>query len=399
MKHSVSHTLRVLAGVESLESTKISLEAQVKLEDELADQRLDNEVVALSKEIDGVVEEIQAREELEQELTEVVDGMEFLMKNPNPQAFSLLYERGNRIHVKLGGQCTLPRAGMESIDQRTLEAHAIVGCESFTDTLKNGVEIGKDLIRRAFQFLMDLWNSVMSSESRTKRKIEALKARLEKNGLKEKVKLNEWSQYYPKYSTMTEEKVQALNDAQDAAETLEEFFTNLDGKLNSQMHVVHHCSSMLQGIKSYFSLPQSSVTKNGDYLLLRAPLTSGYRVLDVEIDDTYDAINFLNSIRVLPPITEKPVGNEVPRVFSDEMIQNYLNEFIPETMEKLKRSKTSIKETQENMNRIIGKEKDPIIRKILKAYLSAVVNVYSGVMREFQRTINQELAMVEAHIA
>ncbi|UVD32091.1 hypothetical protein [Vibrio phage phiKT1028] len=399
MKRNVVQGLRILAGMETLEPAPISLEAQVKLEDELADQRADNEIIELAKDIDESVEELQEREELEQELTEVVDGMEFLLKNNNPQAFGILYARANRIHVKLGGQCTLPRGGMESIDARRIEAHAIVGMESFMDTLKNGVEIGKDLIRRAFQFLMDLWSTVMSSESRTKRKIEDLKARLEKNGLKEKVKLGDWAHFYPKYSTLSEEKIEALKEGNEGAEAFESFFTNLDGKLNSQMTVVQHCIAMHQGIKSYFSLPQANVVKNGDYLHLRAPLVNGYRVLDKEIDDTYDAIDFLNSIRVLPPMTEKPNGNEVPRVFDEEMIKNYLNEFLPETMDKLKNAKSVIKETKDNMNRLIGKEQDPITRKIFKAYLTAVVNVYSGNLRETQRILNNELEMVKAHIA
>lgn len=177
MKQSVIQGLRILAGMESA-PVELTMEQQVQLVDDVEAIRAENEASETASEIATMVKESEQHIELERELEQTIDGMEFLKQNPNPQAMLLLYDRADKLHVKLGGQSTKPRAGMESVDTRTLEAHMIVGNESFMDTLKKGADNTLEFLKSIWKRLVDFFKSKFSETGKIKKRAEVLKKKL-----------------------------------------------------------------------------------------------------------------------------------------------------------------------------------------------------------------------------
>ncbi|QCW23251.1 internal head protein [Vibrio phage USC-1] len=399
MKGVMAARLRArVAGIESLDMTE---EEVVQLVEEVAEKKVDNEVKEISKEVEKLADKVEEEAELVEELEEVVEGMEGLINsgNPNPAALSILYHRAERIHTKLGGTTTMPRSGVENLTTKTLEAHAIVGLESFSDTLKNVGEFGKDLVRRSIQFLIDLWNSIMGSESRIKRQMKELNEKLDKNGVKEKVKLGPWANMYPAYSTLDETKkdqAQLANNLLDMAQT---FLDNIEKHITNEGELVSHCSDFQKGIETFYNKETSELTKSGDFTLYRVSLGPGIRYYSGEIKTFGDAKKFLNSIRILPYLTDKVESKEVSSAFTKTDLKRFLNEHVPRHLTNVKNSKTAIKNVERDINQILAKGPKPELQGLLKAYLSALTNIFSGVMRSNQRIIKVDLEMVKVHIA
>ncbi|AGB07234.1 hypothetical protein [Vibrio phage VP4B] len=195
MKNNVTQALRILAGMESA-PVELDLEQQTVLVEEVETVRAENEANEVASEITAMVKESDQRVEHETELEQVVDGLEFLKQNPNPQAMVLLYDRADRLHVKLGGQTTKPRAGLESIDTRTLDAHVIVGCESFMDTLKQGADNTLQFLKSIWKRLVEYFKAKFSETGKMKKRAEELKKKLQDGAeLKDDPKAGPWYQF------------------------------------------------------------------------------------------------------------------------------------------------------------------------------------------------------------
>lgn len=177
MKRNVVQGLRILAGMESA-PVELTMEEQTQLVEDVQLIRLENESNEIGSEIAVMVKESDEQVELERELEQTVDGLEFLKQHSNPQAMVLLYNRADRLHVKLGGRTTKPRAGLESIDFRTLEAHVIVGCEGFMDTLKQGADNTLEFLKSIWKRLVEFFKSKFSETGKMKKRAEELKKKL-----------------------------------------------------------------------------------------------------------------------------------------------------------------------------------------------------------------------------
>ncbi|QAU04326.1 hypothetical protein [Vibrio phage 2 TSL-2019] len=211
MKFDKAARLRAqVMGTEALDMTK---EEIVDLVEEVAEQKVENEAKELEKEIQEMGERAIVEDELRQELSEHVEGLEFLKQHPNPQAMVLLYNLADRIHVKLGGTSTQPRAGMESVDARTLEAHMIVGCESFMDTLKKGADdtwkFLKALWERLVAFFIEKTNSAKRLSTRMDKLVRKLEA--DETEIKEEVKYGSWTGYMTMFSNGRTTPIQEIS--------------------------------------------------------------------------------------------------------------------------------------------------------------------------------------------
>ncbi|BAW98298.1 phage protein [Vibrio phage pTD1] len=212
MKRNIIHTLRAIAGMESM-AEELPLESQIELAGDVAELRAEAETKELEKEIQEMGEQAIVEDELRKELEDCVDGMEFLKQHPNPQAMALLYNRADRIHVKLGGVSTKPRAGMESVDTRTLEAHVIVGCESFMDTLKKGADdtwkFLKALWERLVAYVVEKTNAAKRLSTRMDKLIKKLES--DETEIKEEVIYGKWTAYMAMFSNGRTTPIQEIS--------------------------------------------------------------------------------------------------------------------------------------------------------------------------------------------
>lgn len=398
MKFDKAARLRAqVMGTEALDMTK---EEIVDLVEEVAEQTVENETKEIVKEIEDLSDEITEQGELVEELEEVVDGMEALIKSGNnPLALTVLYHHAENLNRKLGGSPTMPRTGMESLTPKTLEAHAIVGMESFSDTLKNAGEFGKDLVRRAVQFLMDLWNSVMSSESRIKRQANDLRRDLNSKGIKEKIKLGPWAENFPLYSSLDKSQKEEIGVSNQLHTTLLRFMKNVEDNLSNPENLTKHCSTLQRDIPFYFDKSISKLTKSGDYNLYQVPLAQGIRYWKGEINTISDATKFLNSIRILPPLKGEVKKEEVNVQMQEKDLLRYLDNHLPKILDAVKNTKSLIKGVETWGNNIARSNVAPETRQVLKAYLNVTSNVYSGSLRFAQRDAKVHLEMIKAHIA
>lgn len=193
----ISDTLRALAGMESQSNNdELTAKAETLIE-ELVEKKVEAELKEIEDKIEDLQESVEEHEETIEDLEECVEGMEMLIKSgTNSLALTLLYNRADKLHVKLGNETTLPRAGVESLDERKIHAFAVVGNESFTDSIKNGAKTVGDFLKRIWGYVLEFIKKHFSENGRLLKDAEACKKKLQANcELKDSVPAGNWAPF------------------------------------------------------------------------------------------------------------------------------------------------------------------------------------------------------------
>lgn len=171
MKNKTIGLLDSILGNESLETVFESSNPELAEEARLlAAAEAVNNAQTLEFAIEDAIEENEVRQEHGEELEELVEGMEHLLKQPTPDLLTigLLYNRADKLNVQLSGKSTLPKDGMEGMDAKRLEAYVIVGQEGFMDTIKSGAKATKDFILKLYKMVRDWIKSLFTKSSEPK---------------------------------------------------------------------------------------------------------------------------------------------------------------------------------------------------------------------------------------
>lgn len=161
------------------------------------------EIQEVGEEVEEVAEQMTEVTEATEEVVELVEGMESLLSGGNfdSKAFASLYNQAFRTCEKrLGGapEVSTTRMGAEDLyDASTAEALARGGLEGFMDKVKSAGSAVVAFIKKIFNGVVNFFIGLFNKNKKLKRRIELLKADLDKSDLKlkEKIKLGGWNGY------------------------------------------------------------------------------------------------------------------------------------------------------------------------------------------------------------
>ena len=406
MKTNVAQQLRAFAGMESADSepvtlTKEQLEDLVEdLVEDIAEQKIEEEMKEISEEIEDLQDEIEEQQEELAELAEVVEGMEYLIQQPNANstALALLYQRAERLHVSLGGTSTLPRAGVESLNPRTIEAHAIVGVESFTDTLKAGVDAGKEMIRRLIEWMKTMWNEWFAGKKQLLSRRDKLLKRLLDSDLKDQIKVGPWGAYFSVYGNYEVSENDSYFKLLDLLNSLQVQLCGIINYINKPQELIQICNDIRGRITEFYSRYVGK-KKVGEIASFTTPGIMGVRFYDGKIASMDDVSTFLSSLRFLveTPLNA-PAQGTVERRYERDSLVRYLDQIVPGLINTVEKGRDLIKSI-ESTKRVVEKVNlTSEQQRFVSASCKAATSLTNSVMQSNLRLIKADMAMVEAHI-
>lgn len=149
--------------------------------------------------VEELVEVVADLDESVEELEEIVEGVESLLGSGsyNAKAFGMIYDRGQRLNEKLGGESG-DRLGAESLaDKATAEMAARNGLEGFVDTIKKYGQQAIEFVKHIFNAMITFFVSLFNQADGLERRANGLKTRVEKaDKVKEKISLGAWNAHF-----------------------------------------------------------------------------------------------------------------------------------------------------------------------------------------------------------
>lgn len=149
--------------------------------------------------IEKLAEAVVSLDETAEEVLENVEGMESMLASGNFSSigFANIFNRTNRLNVKLGGTDTGSRLGAESIsDATTAQMMARTGIEGFMDSVKSWGKKAIEYIKHIFNSVIAFIVGLFSEAAGLQKQADNLEARLGEGKIHDKVKLGSWNIYF-----------------------------------------------------------------------------------------------------------------------------------------------------------------------------------------------------------
>lgn len=298
MKMNIASLLKAHAGQESAEvevaPVQMSPEEVQQLAEQVVEQKVENELSELEGDVEDLMEKQAKHDEVIEELEEVVEGMEYLIKQPkvNGKALTVLYHQADRLHTKLGKPSTLNVQGTESLNARTIEAHAIVGCESFVETIKSAAKNTGAFLKKVWEGVIAYIKQQLTDTGRIEKRAKDLMTKLVSGAeLKEEVKPGDWAAFIAYFSRRSK-FVDVLNNMTSIISLVQNGTKEQGLKVAQLLH--SYCEDIRKAVDS------SQVKKSGDVFTVVIDEGAEMSYLDVDAKDQEQAVKFLSKLTFKP---------------------------------------------------------------------------------------------------